>query len=419
MHPNHEKLLGFVLGTLADESADSLADHLRECYECEATVAELEGSSDTVIERLRKQVQPDEYEQESGCQKMLAAVEAIGRDPSFVSADGVASAVPEDPELGTIREYKLLSKLGEGGMGAVYKALHTRLDKVVALKVLPPERTKDEVAVARFQLEMRAIGKLEHPNIVRATDAGDVDGKHFLVMEYVQGADLSQLVKQLGPLPVAEACELIRQAAVGLDEAHDHEMVHRDIKPSNLILAEQRREPPIVKILDMGLALLNDPKSQAAGALTGTGQMMGTLDYMPPEQGGDSHDVDIRADIYGLGATLYKLLCGEAPFGGPEYNNAVKKIVALGSEEPQAIADRRGDLPAGLGDVVHRMLAKDPVARYSTPAEVIDALAPFTEDADLRQLLVPTRPQETTLATGADCSIRSVSCLFREIGPRD
>src|SRR5690606_13492072 len=126
-------------------------------------------------------------------------------------------------------------KLGEGGMGAVYKARHTKLDKIVAIKVLPAERMKDKGAVARFEREMRAVGKLEHPNIVRAMDAGEAGGMHYLVMEYVQGVDLSQLVKQRGPLPIADACELIRQAAVGLDEAHDNGMVHRDIKPSNIM----------------------------------------------------------------------------------------------------------------------------------------------------------------------------------------
>jgi serine/threonine protein kinase/WD40 repeat protein len=386
MHPNHEELLGFVLGTLQDDSADSLADHLRECNECEATIAELEGSSDTVIERLRQQVQPDQYEQESGCQSMLAAIDAIGREPTFAGGShrGAESA---DPGLGMVREYKLLAKIGEGGMGAVYKALHTKLDKIVALKVLPAERTKDEQSVARFEREMRAVGKLDHPNIVRAMDAGEADGQHFLVMEYVKGSDLSQLVKANGSLPVADACELIRQAAVGLDEAHDHQMVHRDIKPSNLILAEQRRGEPIVKILDMGLALLSEAHSPEGEGLTSTGQMMGTLDYMAPEQGDDTHAVDIRADIYSLGATLYKLLCGQAPFSGRKYDTPVKKLMALATEEPQPIDQRCDDLPSGLAAIVCKMLAKNPADRYATPDEVATALTPLADSANLAALL--------------------------------
>jgi serine/threonine protein kinase len=197
-----------------------------------------------------------------------------------------------------VREYKLLAELGKGGMGTVYRALHTKLDREVALKILPAERTKDPEAVDRFQREMKAVGKLEHPHIVRATDAGEQDGTHFLVMEYVEGLDLSELVQVIGPLPVADACEVIRQAAVGLQAAHEHGMVHRDIKPSNLMLAANGR----VKILDLGLALLDpqrgDVDDEGGGRdLTSDGQIMGTFDYMAPEQAGDSHGVDIRADI--------------------------------------------------------------------------------------------------------------------------
>ena len=196
---------------------------------------------------------------------------------------------------------------------------------------------RDGGAVARFQREMKAVGRLEHPNIVRAMDAGEVDDTHFLVMEYVPGIDLSDLSRRIGPMQIADACELVRQAAVGLQEAHEHGMVHRDIKPSNLILAQPRRrqEMPSVKILDLGLALLSEALSPDQQGLTTTGQMMGTLDYMAPEQGGDSHQVDIRADVYSLGATLYKLLCGEAPFGAAKYDTPVKKLVALGTPCPR------------------------------------------------------------------------------------
>src|SRR5262249_40919805 len=178
--------------------------------------------------------------------------------------------------LGTLGHYRLVAKLGEGGMGAVYKAVHTKLERVVALKVLPAERLADPQAVTRFEREMRAVGKLQHPNIVAAHDAGEIDGTHYLVMELVEGSDLARLVRDRGPLPIAEACELIRQAALGLAHAHEHGLVHRDIKPSNLMLARaaQSSAPPTVKVLDLGLALLSDGHVEAAGELTSTGQVM-------------------------------------------------------------------------------------------------------------------------------------------------
>ena len=302
--------------------------------------------------------------------------------------DAKAKKKSEAPPIGNLREYELLEKLGEGGMGAVYKARHSKLDKVVAIKVLPADKLQDEQAVARFEREMRAVGKLEHPNIVRAMDAGEVNGMHFLVMEYVRGVDLSQLVKKLGPLPIADSCEMIRQAAVGLDEADDHDMVHRDIKPSNLILAHPRRKrKPMVKILDMGLALLSEAHSPDAKELTHSGQMMGTLDYMAPEQGGDTHNVDIRADIYSLGAALYRLLTGQVIYHGEQYSTPVQKIVALATKPAPPVQERRAEVPAELAAVLHRMLAKLPEERHQTPEEVAEALAPFCNGSDLATLI--------------------------------
>ncbi|MBI2479966.1 MAG: serine/threonine protein kinase [Planctomycetia bacterium] len=264
-----------------------------------------------LVTRIREPVPVNAFHHESECQEVIAAVAALATDPpGNVSDDGLAfgdgDRDGEDQELGALREYQLLERLGRGGMGTVYKALHTRLKRVVAVKVLPADRLNDPAAVARFQREMEAVGKLDHPNIVRATDAGEVDGIHFLVMEYVLGLDVSDLVRRAGPLPIAEACEIARQAAVGLQNAHEHGLVHRDIKPSNLMLTADGQ----IKILDLGLARLHDSQQ---GDLTSASQMMGTIDYMAPEQTSASRDVDIRADIFSLGATLYKLLCGQAP----------------------------------------------------------------------------------------------------------
>ncbi len=374
----------------------------------DSTLAELHRELETLAEDLRRSDEPDAYAEESACRRVI---EAIGRDPSrrdhrAAAADNEEGGVPT--ELATLGQYRLLSKLGQGGMGAVYRALHMRLDKVVAVKVLPRELTSRPDAVARFEREMRAVGKLHHPNIVAAHDAGESDGTHFLVMELVDGEDVGSIVRRRGPLPVAESCEIIRQAALGLQHAHEHGLVHRDIKPSNLMLAVSRdtppfsrdpkgsapppsthHSPPTVKILDMGLALLDESHRETVGELTSTGQIMGTLDYMAPEQGADTHAVDIRADIYSLGASLYKLLCGHAPFEGKKYATQIKKLTALATADPERIDTRRPEVPKPLADLVHRMLAKAPQGRPTPPAEVARMLSTFTTDADLRRLFEP------------------------------
>lgn len=406
--PSREELLQFYEGRLDEQSVSQVASHVDSCAECQGLLqTAVGGGRDTILSALQHPPAENAFADEAACREAIARVEALAGDRSAGheatiapadsglissgpsgSATGVTVSLPA-PAAAMIREYKLLAKLGEGGMGAVYKALHTRLDKTVALKVLPADRMRDTAAVARFQREMKAVGRLEHPNIVRAMDAGEADGMHYLVMEYVPGVDLSDISRRVGPLPLADACELVRQAALGLQEAHEHGMVHRDIKPSNLILAQPRRkqEVPSVKILDLGLALLSEAFSPDQPGLTSTGQMMGTLDYMAPEQGGDSHQVDIRADVYSLGATLYKLLCGEAPFGAAKYDTPVKKLVALATQEPLPLVERRSDVPAELSAIVQKMLAKEPSQRFSTPEEVADALAPFCAGADLAAVL--------------------------------
>ncbi|MCL4203134.1 MAG: SUMF1/EgtB/PvdO family nonheme iron enzyme [Pirellulaceae bacterium] len=337
---------------------------------------------DELARKLRQPPPVDPFQDEPALCRALGWVESIqlsARPPMLqtVSAD----------DLGTLGQYRLLSVLGQGGMGTVYKALHTRLEKIFAVKVLPLDKLQEEQAVARFDREMKAVAKAEHPNIVRATDAGVSDGRHFLVMEYVEGMDLARLLRHIGPLTPGDACELIRQAALGLQYAHSKGMVHRDLKPSNLMLARSEDGPPQVKILDLGLALLDAPHSSEPRELTSTGQVMGTVDYMAPEQIQDSHHVDIRADIYSLGATLYKLLCGQTPFSGQRWDNPRRRMMALVTETPRSIAQRRSDLPDGLPEVVDRMMARNADERYPTPAEVAAALAPFCVGTDLAALL--------------------------------
>jgi serine/threonine protein kinase len=233
-------------------------------------------------------------------------------------------------------------------------------------------------------------------------------GVHFLVMEYVDGVDVSRVQKRCGPLRVADACEIIRQAAVGLQHAHEHRMVHRDIKPSNLLLCRtdahvrppssnitaqdpsQRSDEGVqttVKLLDLGLALLHEGDASIARNLTDTGQVMGTLDYMAPEQADDTHAVDIRADIYSLGCTLYSLLAGEPPFAGPQFTTAVKKLAAHMQKPFPPLADRRDDIPAEVQASLDRMVAKSPADRFVTPGEVAGAIKPLTTGHDLAALL--------------------------------
>jgi serine/threonine protein kinase len=282
-------------------------------------------------------------------------------------------------------EYRLLERIGRGGMGQVFRALHLRLDKLVALKVLPSDRFGDPQAVARFEREMRAVGRLDHPNIVLARDAGEVDGIHFLVMELLDGVDLAALVRKSGPLDVAIACEMIRQAASGLQHAHERGLVHRDIKPSNVMLTTSG----IVKLLDLGLALIRDPSSPQVATMDGA--MMGTTDYMAPEQWSDSHRVDIRADLYSLGCTLYVLLTGEPPFANATHPTTVAKMTAHLNEPPPSIRSRRGEVPEELVLILDRLLAKNPADRFATPGELAVALAPLASSEGLRRLLDPNR----------------------------
>jgi len=285
-------------------------------------------------------------------------------------------------------KYKLLERVGAGGMGTVFKAQQKGLGRIVALKVMSDALLEDEQAVARFHREIRSAASLEHPHIVATFDADCVGGKHFLVMEYVDGENLQALAKQRGRLPMEEACEYIRQAALGLAHAHERGMIHRDIKPANLLLAFPStgqggtgNDPlagdapaqPIVKILDFGLARLAN-ETHGDTALTQTGQIMGTPDYIAPEQARDTKDADIRSDIYSLGCTLFRLLAGEVPFKG---QSVMEKLLARALDEAPRVRTLRPDLPPELDECIARMVARDPAARIQTPAEVAAAMAVF------------------------------------------
>lgn len=359
----------------------------------ESTVDKLRAELDTIATHLKQPVSPEPFQDEPACARAVELASNVGRQAPVNSIQVKAGIVIDNPsELGEVGPYKLLKLLGQGGMGAVYKALHPRLDKVVALKVLHAGRIKDE-GLDRFQREMKALGKLDHPHLIRALDAGDANGTHYLVMEFVEGTDLSALIAKRGKLPIADACELIVQAAMGLHAAHTRGMVHRDIKPANLMLAEQEFGPPIVKVLDLGLALLADSQTPDEGGLTSDGQIMGTIDYMPPEQAQDSHSVDIRADIYSLGATLYALLAGGSIFQGRPHKTSMQKLIALATEPIPSVRSHRPEVSEALAAIVHRMLARNPNERFASPAEVVAALKPFAVGANLSSLMADDSDQ--------------------------
>jgi serine/threonine protein kinase len=278
-------------------------------------------------------------------------------------------------------KYKLLEHVGTGGMASVFLCEHVSMHRRVAIKVLPAAQANDPGAVERFYREARAVATLDHPNLVRAHDI-DRDGKaHFLVMEYVDGSSLQDIVKKRGPLSVERASHYIRQAAVGLDAAHAAGLVHRDIKPGNILVDRSGT----VKILDMGLARFFHDEGESITKKFDENCVLGTADYCAPEQALNSHAVDIRADIYSLGATFYYCLTGQTPFG---QGTTAQKIIWHQMKEPTPVRELRPEVPQGLADVIARMMAKAPEDRYQTPAEVEEALARWdTED-------VPPPPEE-------------------------
>ncbi|MBY0526245.1 MAG: serine/threonine protein kinase [Gemmataceae bacterium] len=293
-----------------------------------------------------------------------------------------------------VGSYRLLDLLGEGGMGQVFKAHHVPMDRIVALKIIRKEALASPTAVQRFHQEIRAVAQLTHPNIVTAFDAGQVGDRHFFAMEYVEGVDLAKLVKESGVLPVADACEYIRQAASGLQHAHERGMVHRDIKPHNLLLSRSNSGAPglksgVIKVLDMGLARLQGPAEGAVNPLTRLGTVVGTPEYLAPEQAINPRAVDIRADLYSLGCTFYFLLTGQPPFRGEELTELLLKHQV---DELPPLEKFRNDVPAVVQSVVRKLLAKKPEDRYQTPDELLAALPA------VRKKAVPTASPVTAAA---------------------
>jgi len=277
-----------------------------------------------------------------------------------------------------IGNYIVLEKIGQGGMGRVYRARHRRMDRIVAIKLLPFAARESPDDVSRFEREIKAAARLSHRNIVTAHDADEAGGRYYLVMEYVDGIDLLTLVKERGPLPVDQAVDYVLQAAAGLAYAHSQKVIHLDVKPANLLLDKSGT----IKILDMGLARIDDLVSNIenapAEALIQNGKVMGTVDYVPPERSKNPETVDHRADIYSLGCTLYHLLTGRPPFSG---STILKRIRAHRVKPIPSLCKRRDDVPERLDAVYQRMLAKDPDDRYQSMEDVIEHLRASVDPA--------------------------------------
>ncbi len=273
--PSIERLKDLTLGRLAEEDSDSMLDHLRDCEVCQSELETIGDGEDSLIQAIRSPDDASEWILEPQCDvAVIAALGAIG----IGQQSPTISDMPDFPV--SIGEYEIVRPLGRGGMGNVYLARHTKLGRLVALKVLAGHRLADAKMKERFEAEMRAVGQLSHPGIVTAHDAREIDGTAVLITEFIDGMDLAQLVSRIGPIEIADACDLIRQVAVALQYTSDQGFVHRDVKPSNIMLGHSGE----VKLLDLGLARLQEPRHETSG-LTGTGQAMGTADYIAPRAG--------------------------------------------------------------------------------------------------------------------------------------
>lgn len=358
--PSDETLRDFLRDSTAEPTSTEIVLHLVQCLECR----------DRVIS----------WNEKPRLEQILRAL-ADGSDAGSRPSDDhdVAALANEETNfypnapLRRIGHYDLLRSIGRGGGGEVFEAMHIRLRRRLAVKILSKKDTADETVRRRFFREMESIGQLNHPHIVHAHDAGEADGTLYLAMELVNGENVESLARRVGTLPVAEACEIVRQAALGLQHVHENGLVHRDLKPSNLLTSAAG-----VKIADLGLALLHRENSKD-DQLTGHHTILGTADYIAPEQTEKSHDVDIRADIYSLGCTLFRLLAGRAPFSVPENNTPMKKMWAHQSHPIPDIQQFRSDVPPKLIALLHKSMAKIPDDRFAEPWELAEALLAFSQ----------------------------------------
>jgi serine/threonine protein kinase len=367
---------------LGEEDSDHLLVHLQDCESCQQSLETIDGGGgeDTFIRELRGATGG------SGNDSILSEPEFRSATAKALAALAKMDEFAADISLPyTIGEYEIVESIGRGGMGRVFLGRHTKLGRKVAVKVLAQHRRWDQRMHDRFETEMRAIGGLNHPNIVVAHDARDVDGVAVLVTEYVEGLDGSDLLKRKGRLSIPNACRIAAELCKALDYIAEKKLIHRDVKPSNVMIDDSGN----VKLLDLGLARIQTVDGETE--FTATGQAMGTADYVAPEQINDARNVDARADLYGLGCTLYKLLAGRAPFAGDEYATTYAKMNAHVSQSPQRLSQFREEVPRELESLVHRMLEKKPADRPESAKEAQTILRKFATGSELGALIKEAR----------------------------
>lgn len=359
-------------GELSKDAFDSAISHLDQCETCRTAAETLEGS--LVVMPADQEDVGLRLQSETACQ---VALQSLLQSPSHVAP----AARNQPPPFETLGPYRLLELIGSGGMGAVYLGEHQRLRRQCAIKLLPPERVTQTGWLERFDREMTTIASLEHPNIVRATDAGHEAGWHYLVMEHLDGLDIGRVASRMGQLNVADACEIVRQAALGLAHIHDSGLVHRDIKPSNLMLTRSGS----VKLLDLGLVLDGDDPLSKDDRLTTVGHVMGTMPYMAPEQLADSRDVRPQSDIYSLGATLYRLIAGHPPHRAGR--GLASQVLAITSQDAKPLDAVREDVDRDVVTLAAKMLSRDPSKRPASALEVAEALESASTASRLKRLV--------------------------------
>jgi serine/threonine protein kinase len=359
-HPTREVLKAFGLGKLQEPIATAVSKHLEQCADCREHVAEV--SADSFLQRARDAKRRDNSPDEESPFDRSRSLERSADAAPFQTA-----TLP--PALADQPDYEILRELGRGGMGVVYMAHNKLMGRKEVLKVVSGDLINRPGVRDRFLREIRAAANLHHPNIVTAYSAFRAGASIVFAMEYVEGYDLARLVKGQRPLDVAQACKFVHQAALGLQYAHEHGMVHRDIKPSNLMLARHGQKP-VVKVLDFGLAKVTS-EGQSDSSLTREGQMLGTPDFIAPEQIRNAQSADIRADIYSLGCTLYYLLTGRPPFAGDSLWDLYQAHFSMDARPLNFV---RAEVPVELAALVAKMMAKDPQRRFQQPRDVAQAL---------------------------------------------
>jgi len=403
-HPNRSELELFFHGKLPPDRQIEIENHIENCAACCETLREL--PHDGLVDRIHAAI--------SSVADDSMAAETLAPE----SSTDIDHAIPE--ALLNHPRYQIIGQIGRGGMGVVYQAVHKLMERPVALKVIHTRLLASDIAIERFRQEVKAAAKLSHRNIVTAYDAETADDLHFLVMEYIEGINLADLISRKKQLPVLHACNYVMQAAQGLQHAEKRHMVHRDIKPHNLMRTPQGT----VKILDFGLARFATTNPDLSGdpALTADFTALGTPDYMSPEQARDSRRVDVRSDLYSLGCTLYFLLAGHAPF---PTGTAFEKVSCHLQTKPDSLAKFRSDIPDEVLEIVDRLLAKSPDDRFQTPAELVEAIRPFgrpdsdssTTNSDTKQSKSSLQELAETIETQLVTNAPKVSARRGQAGP--